>query len=544
MLKVIPQSSLSKVFSDEGPTAKPINRVSLLKNEKASLQLSFMSDVDCKVSIKIQSGLKDALEVYSVEEIYSSLPVKKGQEGYLLRKEAGEFPELLRPFEENMQLTAGKWYSIWLSTNPSPILPIGENKVEVMLKTGDGEIKQQLVFDVIDAALPKQELKYTCWFHTDCLSTYYHAPVFSDRYWKIVESYLKTAVEYGMNTVLTPIFTPPLDTKKGKERLTVQLIGVKIEKGNYIFDFSNLGKWIKMCQKVGIEYFEMAHLFTQWGAKKCPKIVAEVDGENKKIFGWKTRATSKKYKEFLSALAPKLDEFFKQKGIADKVYFHVSDEPFAAVLRNYSKASGIVKQLFGEYKIIDALSNYKFFQDGLVELPIPANDHIKPFIGNVKELWTYYCSAQTDKVSNRFFAMPSQRNRVLGCQLYKYDVKGFLHWGYNFWYKRLSVGEVDPFKETDAGGFFPSGDSYVVYPGKDEKPLLSLRLKVFYDALQDMRAMQLLESMIGKERVLGIIEKDISPLEFDSYPQSDEWQLAIRENINEAIRHLSVICKK
>ena len=132
--------------------------------------------------------------------------------------------------------------------------------------------------------------------------------------------------------------------------------------------------------------------------------------------------------------------------------------------------------------------------------------------------------------------MPSQRNRVLGCQLYKYDVKGFLLWGFNFWYKRLSIGTVDPFTETDAGGFFPSGDSYVVYPGKDEKPLLSLRIKVFYDALQDMRAMQLLESMIGKEKVMEIVEKGIDPLEFDCYPQSDEWQLAMRENINEAIR--------
>ena len=112
-----------------------------------------------------------------------------------------------------------------------------------------------------------------------------------------------------------------------------------------------------------------------------------------------------------------------------------------------------------------------------------------------------------------------------------------MHWGYNFWYKRLSVGAVDPFTETDAGGFFPSGDSYVVYPGKDEKPLLSLRLKVFYDAIQDVMAMKLLESYIGKEEVVKIIEQGTSkPIEFDVFPNSDEWQLDMRERINEAIR--------
>ena len=182
------------------------------------------------------------------------------------------------------------------------------------------------------------------------------------------------------------------------------------------------------------------------------------------------------------------------------------------------------------------LSNYKFFEKGIVEHPIPSNDHVDQFIGKMKEAWTYYCSAQTAKVSNRLFSMPSQRNRVLGCQLYKFDIKGFLHWGYNFWYTRFSKRSVDPFSETDAGGFFPSGDSYVVYPDKDGRALLSLRLKVFYDGLQDMLALQLLESLIGKEKTLAILEEGIAPITFSEYPHSDDWQLQMRERINEAIR--------
>lgn len=537
MLKIKALSSLVKVFSDEEPKAKEFDKVSVFRNEKASMQLALNSDVDCKLSVEINSDLQDSLKLYVVEEIYSGMPVAKTQDDYTLRKEAGKFPELLRPMDKEVVLTAGEWKSLWISLDCQSLISAGEHKVEVVL-SGEGiEERRELTFDVIDACLPEQTLLYTNWIHTDCLSTYYNAEVFSDRYWEIVETYLKTAYEYGMNMALTPIFTPPLDTKKGKERKTVQLIGVEVNGGEYSFDFSNLDKWIDMCRKVGIEYFEMAHFFTQWGAKKCPKIIATVDGEVKRIFGWNTRGAGKKYKTFLAALAPELKKYLKEKGVADKVFFHVSDEPFAGVIRQYRKASDIVRELFGEFKIIDALSDYKFYQRGLVGLPIPANDHIKPYIGNVEELWTYYCSAQAANVSNRFFSMPSQRNRVLGCQFYKYDVKGFLHWGYNFWYKRLSVGEVDPFSETDAGGFFPSGDSYVVYPGKDEKPLLSLRLKVFYDALQDMRAMQLAESLIGREAVLNIIESGAEkPIEFDVYPHSDEWQLQMRENINAAIR--------
>ena len=199
-------------------------------------------------------------------------------------------------------------------------------------------------------------------------------------------------------------------------------------------------------------------------------------------------------------------------------------------------ASNIVKELFGEYKIMDALSNYKFYKKGLVKLPVPANDHIEPFIGNVSDLWTYYCCVQVKGVSNKFFSMPSQRNRVLGYQMYKFNVKGFLHWGYNFWYKQFSTGPVDPFTETDAGGSFPSGDSFVVYPGDNGAPLISLRLKVFYDAFQDMRALQLLESLIGKEKTMQILEDGIEPITFAQYPHCDDWQLATREKINAAIK--------
>ncbi|MDE6275896.1 MAG: DUF4091 domain-containing protein [Clostridia bacterium] len=537
MLKIKQLSSLVKVFSDEEPQAKTFERLSIFRNEKASMQVALMSDINCKLAVEINSQLKDVIQVSVVEELHSSMPVGKGQDDYTLRTQVGNFPELLRPLEGELSLSAGKWTSLWLSIDPNPTLPVGEQKIEVILKGDDEQWRAEFTVDVIDCDLPEQTLLYTNWFHSDCLATYYKVDVFSDKYWEIVENYLKTAREYGMNVALTPIFTPPLDTKKGGERLTVQLIGVEVKDGEYSFDFANLDKWIDMCRRVGIDYFEMAHFFTQWGAKRCPKIMATVDGEVKRIFGWDTKGAGKKYKAFLTALAPKLKDYLRQKGVADKVFFHVSDEPFAGVIRYYRKASDIVKELFGDFKIIDALSDYKFYQKGLVGLPIPATDHVGAYIGNVKELWTYYCSAQVDRIANRFFSMPSQRNRVLGCQLYKYDVKGFLHWGYNFWYKRLSVGEVDPYQETAAGGQFPSGDSYVVYPDKDGKPLISLRLRVFYDALQDMRALQLLESLIGREKTMEILEQGIEkPITFAEYPHSDDWQLELRERVNDAIR--------
>ncbi len=76
-----------------------------------------------------------------------------------------------------------------------------------------------------------------------------------------------------------------------------------------------------------------------------------------------------------------------------------------------------------------------------------------------------------------------------------------------------------------------------MYPGEDGKPLNSLRLKVFYDALQDLRALQLLESLIGREKVIAILEEGPeTSITFKEYPHEDAWLLNKRARINAEIK--------
>ena len=127
-------------------------------------------------------------------------------------------------------------------------------------------------------------------------------------------------------------------------------------------------------------------------------------------------------------------------------------------------------------------------------------------------------------------AMPSYRNRILAYQLYKNNIEGFLQWGFNFWFTQYSLRVVDPYKETDADCAFPSGDAFMVYPtDKDGDVVCSLRLYVFGEAMQDLRAMQLLESLTDRETVLSLLE-DIKG--FDTYPGNAEYILDLREKIN------------
>lgn len=535
-MKLVLLSSLEKTMRNEAPNDKGFRGFSMLNNEKKSFQLYIEADHDA-VSLEIKSDLT-CVHAYTVEYIPSKFAInEKTADDYVIRSKDGYYPDLLLPIDGDIKLENGK-KTLWFEIDSEDTIDAGEHTIELIVSNGAEKESALLIVEVVNCPLEKQNLIFTNWFHTDCLMDEYKISAFSDDYWRIVQNYLKTAVRHGMNCVLTPLFTPPLDTQVFGERPTVQLVDVTVTKGKYTFNFDRLLKWIDMAHACGIEYFELSHFFTQWGARHAPKIVANVNGKAKKIFGWKTIAVSRKYRNFLTQFSAELRAFLEKQGLKDKVLIHVSDEPNSSTYRTYVPASRLIHKLFDGYKIVDALSDYKFYENGIVTTPIVNDYSVKDFIGKVPELWTYYCCGQDHHyVSNRYFSIPSQRNRVLGYQLYKFNAKGFLHWGFNFWYTRFSKKKINPYEVTDAGGSFQSGDSFVVYPKSDGTPLCSLRLKVFYDAFQDMMALQTLEKLTDRATALAVLEKGLKKeLSFSEYPHSSEWLLETRERINQAIK--------
>ncbi len=116
------------------------------------------------------------------------------------------------------------------------------------------------------------------------LADIYQLPVFSDRYFEIFADYVEKVAGNGRNMLLLPAFTPALDTPERRERKTAQLVGVTVEKSIYSYDFLLMNRYLDTARAAGIEYFEHAHFFTQWGSKVAPKIMATVNGEMRQIF--------------------------------------------------------------------------------------------------------------------------------------------------------------------------------------------------------------------------------------------------------------------
>ena len=535
--EIFPVSSLEKVRATIRPCLFEEENTALL-GERFSFQVAYRSIGITLTDLvyDLQGVPQECAQVFLVREVPCSYAVAENSDDYNLTDKPCMMPDLLTVVPvSGITASCGMWRSFYIVLQG---LQAGVYDIHFSVRDNGGVLLGSVDYRlrVVDQRLPESDLLCTYWIHCDSLADYYKLPVFSDAYYKILRSYVSSAVGYGMNMLLTPLFTPPLDTEQGKERMTVQLVDVTVKNGCYLFGFERLGEFMRLAEECGVKYFEMSHLFTQWGAKFAPKIVADFYGKKKRILGWDTPALSQEYKDFLSAFLPQLRDWLKQNGYYERCFFHISDEPGSDAIEHYRACRSFVDRFLPDAKFIDAMSHYEFYHQKAVDYPFVALNATEAFIKEgVKNYFVYYCTTQRNQFySNRFLSLPQERTRVLGMQIYRNGAKGFLHWGFNYYYSFLSREPIDPYIVTDCMGRYQSGDAFTVYPGKSGA-LGSLRGEAFYAGLQDYRALLLLEQKIGKEKVCSFLQKNGLENNYSNYPKNALWLINLRKKINRII---------
>ena len=541
-------SSLHKVREFDSLSMNEITKETVLRGERFTYQISMRSDAPVIGNIKIESPLLDHLKFYKVEQSVMDAPViDRIQEIGYITTEPGLMPDLLLPLDNNGYLTlnmAGK--TVWIEVNIPNDFPAGEYTIKFSYETFDFNnpdaphaiiATKTMTIEVLPLAKKEQSLIYTRWFYADCIADYHNVPIWSDAHFDLVEAYIREAVDVGINMILVPIHTPPLDTAIGTFRPCVQLVDIEKKGEKYIFGFEKLRRFIQICKRQGVRYYEMAHMFSQWGAKCAANIMVEENGVKSYMFGWRVASTAPEYIEFLKQYISALSAKLEQLGIAENTYYHISDEPTIDKIDAYRTAVETIRPLIGNAHTFDALSSREFYEEGLVECPVTAVAHMNEFLAlNVPNQWTYYCCDPQMVYTNSLMAMPSCRTRILGVLIYKYDIKGFLHWGFNFYNSVVSYYKINPYVTSSCDGRLPSGDPYIVYPAKDGA-YPSIRGKVTYEAIGDMDLCRTLEEYIGRDEVIKLID-NVAEMEvkFDSYPLECDYLPKLRAAMIEKIK--------
>lgn len=552
-MRVVKQiSSLEKVRIGDKLTMPEVTSARVLRGERYSYQITAVSDVTLVGKFSIESPLLPFIRVYAVNQSVMDLPTSVAvREIDYITDEPGLMPDLLTPLAEQNDIlqirsyygkTATNPQTVWIEVNVPKDQAAGKYPIRAILTQEDGTIlyDKTMTVTVLNESIEEQSLIYSRWFYADCISNYHGVEIYSDAHFALIENYLREAVDVGINMILVPIHTPPLDTAVGTTRPCVQLVDIKKEGDTYTFGFEKLRRFIEIAKRAGIKYFEMAHMFSQWGAKCAANIMVEENGVKGYMFGWHVEATDPKYQDFLAQYVAAVYGELEALGVADVTYFHISDEPNMQSIATYEAAANIIRPLVPKSCTFDAISHYEIYEKGLIECPVTYIAKIEEFLKHdIPNQWAYYCCDPQTVHINSFMAMASHRVRMLGVLLYKFNIKGFLHWGLNFYNSCLSLSEINPYVTTSANGSYPSGDPFILYPSKTGA-YPSIRGKVTYEAIGDLNLCRTLEKYIGREAVVKMIDETAGgDVRFDDYPRDSAYLPTLREKmITEIEKHV------
>src|SRR4051794_30126642 len=356
--------------------------------ETVSFQIAFLppavESVDELPGLRFEIGNEAApfTVVSRVELVPCTVLAFDGHDHGDVRDKPGLYPDLLRPITGTVSPYPGQWGAVWIDVT-APAELDGRLTVEVAVRSeATATILHSVTvpIQVSPLRLPELDIVNTQWVHCDGLAEFYGDEVFSEDHWRAIANFIAKAAEMGVNSVLTPVWTPPLDTAVGGTRRPVQLVDIRDDHGEYKFDFAKLERWMAVCRASGITSLEIAHLFTQWGAEATPAIYVQTGPGLEHRFGWHTPATDPEYRRLLEALLPELRTVLDAAWGLDRVIFHISDEPHGPrMLESYRAARSVVDDLLAGCTVVDALSDLELYSSGAVPLPVVATDALDPF---------------------------------------------------------------------------------------------------------------------------------------------------------------------
>ena len=241
-------SSLTKVFPDKINGVR-ISSASVLQNEPFSFQIAFRNTKEktevTPVFVRVQTDLDISfVSEYSVGYVPVTRAVYGDSDEYFEKRKSGLYPDILFARKTNAEVrndgqpwaprwteqkqevllnsVADSYQAVWFTVNENgkEVKP-GKYSIKVLFFDAENKellAEEKLALNVINASLPKQTLIYTNWFHCDCLADTYGVKIFSKRFFEIMRSFVTEAAKCGMNMILLPAFTPPLDTTPKKAR--------------------------------------------------------------------------------------------------------------------------------------------------------------------------------------------------------------------------------------------------------------------------------------------------------------------------------------
>ncbi len=393
----------------------------------------------------------------------------------LVRQAPARFPDYLMS-ERQINIKEKFFQSVWMTIRIPETDNAGDYVGKVTVKCAQGDQSLPVYLTVYPLTLPSERhLKVVEWYNTSKFATLHGI---KDEYSKAWFDMLKIYAD-NMTAHRQNVFRVPMDA-----------IGIERLKTNELkFDFTRFDQIAQVFWNTGkMDWLETGFL-TKFGEGDW--FSTEISLED---FSVRNSESGEKItmrgEDVIPFLLPAFESHLRQKGWLHKTFFHIKDEPSLHNALAWRKMSSYLHQFAPDLRRMDAIETTFLLDD--IEIAVPKLDALAAWYDSYKkwqekgnELWFYTVGIyQGSLLPNKTIDMPVMDNRIMHWLNYRYNVTGYLHWGWNQW-------TDNPYVDTD----IHVGDGWHVYPVRDGV-LNSLRWEQMRNGIQDYEYFWMLENKI------------------------------------------------
>ncbi len=489
--------SVIKVFPADMPrkTGRPIPELPAGRGQHVAFQLALRSARPLKgVTARVEplKGLQqDAIHSVTVRPVgyvVVGSHTKNTPPEDLIGETPGWYPDPLLDFP--LDVPAQRTQSLWVTVAvPAEAAP-GTYEGTILVKASDRVLAQsRFRVKVLRATVPAaRSLTVTNWFTLGAKASkqFYGIEQFSPEWWTLVENVARVMADHRQNMVITPL---------------LNLIKPQAAQGQLTYDFSNFDRWVETFQRAGvIGYIEGSHLLGRAGSYEAGLETDIFVIEDGKARGLTVSPDDPRVLPFLNGFLTALNAHLEEKHWKAIYFQHILDEAHGAEPPYYARFAEIVHRCLPGVPTMDAVD--------AAHLPTELRENCDtwvPLLGRFDEqmnlieqriqsghaVWFYTCLFPNGRYLNRLMDYPLLKVRLLHWLNYRYNLTGYLHWGWNYW-------SPEPMNDTqpvidDNTELLPSGDAFIVYPDRARKSVhSSIRLETMRAGIEDYELLRAL----------------------------------------------------